>query len=601
MPAEPAYASVGLAAVTTLRSSLDLLALDYPFSQLYLLEASEFAKLAEQRRARSAWHMPSVDALVLEGLHRSGVLVPLFRVDPVATSDALRIDVSASLTAQYVHTGPVAELLRGAAEGRVRDPAAEEFAAWPDDRRGVLWPSVESGYLYSRHQLLGLDMARGLVAKLEGVLIEGKPAWRLREESLPNSPTREALGSWRSLAIVLSALDTYYWPRVTRGVRDVAIWRMALEAFDPAEMLSWLGLSLDPIVRQTTGLRGRASVCDDTGRFYELIRRAKAEAWESLRGDAAIALDYRMAADILDRYADALNPGSGDTAQPGIPPSQQGLGARPESLDAALTRLRLSPFPALVVGVEGATEFALVPRVMKLLGLQWDRNRIAIIDFGGTDKDLSLLARYAGEPVLGRDFGRGVVLDRPLTRFLVMTDAENKYTRPEDRRYQRRLLLDSLTQNVPEDLRADYYANTRRGRIVDIWTWGRRQPFEFAHFTDQELADAMLSTANTPYPNGRPRLIQGLNMQRTRNSNPDVGDVFWRNSGLKKTTLADALWPVLERKINAAIQRGQQGPSVMQACLRAYEMLTVSEGQPVMLRRRQSRRRRIDPPGPLTT
>jgi hypothetical protein len=238
---------------------------------------------------------------------------------------------------------------------------------------------------------------------------------------------------------------------------------------------------------------------------------------------------------------------------------------------------------------------------MKLLGLQWDRNRIAIIDFGGTDKDLSLLARYAGEPVLGRDFGRGVVLDRPLTRFLVMTDAENKYTRPEDRRYQRRLLLDSLTQNVPEDLRADYYANTRRGRIVDIWTWGRRQPFEFAHFTDQELADAMLSTANTPYPNGRPRLIQGLNMQRTRNSNPDVGDVFWRNSGLKKTTLADALWPVLERKINAAIQRGQQGPSVMQACLRAYEMLTVSEGQPVMLRRRQSRRRRIDPPGPLTT
>jgi hypothetical protein len=292
MPAEPAYASVGLAAVTTLRSSLDLLALDYPFSQLYLLEASEFAKLAEQRRARSAWHMPSVDALVLEGLHRSGVLVPLFRVDPVATSDALRIDVSASLTAQYVHTGPVAELLRGAAEGRVRDPAAEEFAAWPDDRRGVLWPSVESGYLYSRHQLLGLDMARGLVAKLEGVLIEGKPAWRLREESLPNSPTREALGSWRSLAIVLSALDTYYWPRVTRGVRDVAIWRMALEAFDPAEMLSWLGLSLDSIVRQATGLRGRASVCDDTGSFYELIRRAKAEAWESLRGDAAIALDY---------------------------------------------------------------------------------------------------------------------------------------------------------------------------------------------------------------------------------------------------------------------------------------------------------------------
>jgi hypothetical protein len=65
---------------------------------------------------------------------------------------------------------------------------------------------------------------------------------------------------------------------------------------------------------------------------------------------------------------------------------QQSLSARPESLDAALTSLRLSPFPALVVGVEGATEYLLVPRVMDLLGIQWDTNRIRIVDFGGTVK-----------------------------------------------------------------------------------------------------------------------------------------------------------------------------------------------------------------------
>jgi hypothetical protein len=142
---------------------------------------------------------------------------------------------------------------------------------------------------------------------------------------------------------------------------------------------------------------------------------------------------------------------------------------------------------------------------------------------------------------------------------------------------------------VPKDLQADYYNNTRRGRIVEILTWGRL-PFEFAHFTDQELADAMLSIAKVSHPKGRAQVISNLHMQRTQRAAPDVAKVFWGSqSGLTKPTLADALWPVLEHKINTAIQCSQKGPPVMQACVRAYEMLSISEGQPVMLRRRRSR------------
>jgi hypothetical protein len=55
---------------------------------------------------------------------------------------------------------------------------------------------------------------------------------------------------------------------------------------------------------------------------------------------------------------------------------------------------------------------------------------------------------------------------------------------------------------VPKDLRSDYYVNTRRARIVEIRTWGKL-PFEFAHFTDAELADAILKAAQTPHPRGR--------------------------------------------------------------------------------------------------
>ena len=79
---------------------------------------------------------------------------------------------------------------------------------------------------------------------------------------------------------------------------------------------------------------------------------------------------------------------------------------------------------------------------------------LATRDFGGTDRDLALLARYTVEPILSRDFGRGVALDRPLTKVLVMTDADHRYATPADRRYQRKLLLDSLTINVPKDVLA---------------------------------------------------------------------------------------------------------------------------------------------------
>jgi hypothetical protein len=532
-----------------------------------------------------------VNEQVLEELHRCGVLVPLFRVDLEPVAGASGIDISASRTAQQVHTTVIGELLRGAAEGRALDPAAVGFEPWPRERQRTLWPSVATAYLYSRHQLLGLDVAMSFVTKLAGERDGHTVTWHLPGAARPNAPTVEALATWRSLAITLSALDTYYWPQITSTVsHDFPIWREVVRDFDPPAMRSWLDLSLDQIERGITSLITSAAFRDDTGDFYELIRRAKATAWESLRGDAAAAMDSRLAADVLIRFAEELNPGADYADAQHAPLSQQGLSARPECLDAALTNLRLSPFPALVIGVEGATEYLLVPRVMELLGIQWDHNRIRIVDFGGTDRDLALLARYAVEPILGRDFGNGVALDRPLTRFLVMTDAEHRYATPTDRRYQRKLLLDSLTLNVPKDVRSDYYINTRRDRVVEIVTWGKL-PFEFAHFTDRELADAMLSAAAAHYPHDLSRLVRGIHMQRTNSAAPNVEEVFWRGSGLTKPGLAEALWPVLESKINTAIQQGKPGPPMMRACIRAYEMASVSAGLSMMLRRRRWRRR----------
>ena len=352
--------------------------------------------------------------------------------------------MAAHLTPQHVHVTVINELFIAGHEGRLVDPAAVGFEPWPTERRRMLWPTVASGYVYSRHQLLWLEAALSFIRELKARRSGHLLTWQLDDAAPPNAPTIAALETWRSLAITLTALDTYYWPQMTHSLLgDIEAWQQVLR-FDRKQTLAWLGLSLDRIEQQITSLLGFASFTDDTGAFYDLIRRAKADAWKSLRRDAAVAMDYRLAADILIRFAEDLKPG-GDYAGAGHAALRgQGLSARPSSLDAALTHVHLSPFPALVIGLEGATEYEPVPRVLKTLGVQLDRNRIRIVDAGGTNADLSLLARYAAEPVLGGDFGRGVALDPPLTRFLVMTDAENKYRTAANRRYQYKLLLASL-------------------------------------------------------------------------------------------------------------------------------------------------------------
>ena len=111
--------------------------------------------------------------------------------------------------------------------------------------------------------------------------------WHLEDADLPNAPTLEVIASWRQLAITLSALDTYYWPQITHQLSQTLIPGSRPSTPLTASNARWLGLTLEQIERAVTNLRLSASFCDDTGEFYDLIRRASADAWKSLRGDAA--------------------------------------------------------------------------------------------------------------------------------------------------------------------------------------------------------------------------------------------------------------------------------------------------------------------------
>ncbi len=220
-----------------------------------------------------------------------------------------------------------------------------------------------------------------------------------------------------------------------------------------------------------------------------------------------------------------------------------------------------------------------------MLDVELDRNWIRIVEYGGTKRDLSIMARYASEPVLGHDFGDYVDLDRPITRFLALADAENRYATPADRRRQRKLLIDSLARKVPEDLRHDLYNNSVRGRVDEIRTWGPK-PFEFAHFTDHQLADALLKLARRPHPGGRAALIAAIRNERYTQS-PNIADIKWPGRGpISKPALAEEMWWLLERRIRRAITRGISGPPIMKAAFRAYQMANINRGVSVVLSRR---------------
>ena len=284
----------------TTRTTLDLLSLPFPFSQVDLLDPSEFIKAANQRRI-GTWVGRDLDESGLQELHRQRILVPFYCVSIAEEPAGEPIDISESLTAQHVRNTHVAELYSAAASGRLTDPSTELFAAWPTERVRILWPSVERGYLYSHHQLLALEHVRAIVASLRPrYFADHRRESFLPEADFPDHRAREGIESWRGLAITLSAIDTRAWPGITQWVRhSIEVWRASNLAQTAEELLGWLGLSLDELRRQSGRLRSNASFGDVLGDFYDVVRRAKSEAWDSLRGGARCVMDERMAAEVL--------------------------------------------------------------------------------------------------------------------------------------------------------------------------------------------------------------------------------------------------------------------------------------------------------------
>ena len=110
----------------------------------------------------------------------------------------------------------------------------------------------------------------------------------------------------------------------------------------------WSGSVLRPRRWQSKRTRFGTQPAPSTswGNSTDVVRRASPKAWSTLRGPARIAIEERIAGEMLHRVAEEASP------TPPLPPgpfdpnlAHQWLGDRYKTLDGALSDLRLSRTP----------------------------------------------------------------------------------------------------------------------------------------------------------------------------------------------------------------------------------------------------------------
>lgn len=553
-------------------STLDLLGLPLSFTQMGLLTPGDFIK---QARDRDVFLLPEH----LVELHRARALVPFLRIirSPRAP---IPVPVAAAASDGYrQYRSPLARVIEAAQVGRLTDPGRVPFRAWG---RGVPlrtyggvrhYPSV----FYSPYQLLVLEAVKALVSHM-------RPNRLVREDIF-------ALDACRRLAVLLSALDMHYLPDIRLTIHLVDVWEQEDRSFDVAQRLALFGLSPEVLASTAENLLFRASVIDPLGRWYDVVRHAHPDTWSHLRGAALLAMDYRMASELLLSALDDLGRTDLSTAPPRAgrmirAELDDRLRAPPDLLEQALTDRGLSPQPALLLVLEGDTEALLMPRVLEeLYGAAVPSTLIQCVNMQTIDRDLDLLVRHEAGPRLGKDVGDGVLLARPPTHILVAVDREKRFKTKKQQQEFRDVLVGRLHESLPPALRTE---ESRRelGTLVEITDWGRL-PWEFANFTDVQLAEAIIDTVPLPVGRTRDDVITALRSERAaQGRSPDVRRISagWARK-IRKPVLAEALWPRLQGKIARAAKSGSlERLPAARVALRALNTATSARRRSVYLR-----------------
>ena len=508
------------------RSTLELLSQPFVFSQAHLLSESQFAAEAKKRGL-------SLDRGELEQFHRRGVLVPFYQVH--ARSVAQGEDRYP--TRQVA--GTEWQVYRASVVGCLSDPASRPFRRWPRSRAGMY---------YSQYQLLGLRSLPLVMTKMKARREADGVIWDLD----PLAPRERAWHAQsRALAIALEALSPRYRPRVV-GVLRSREGELAhlIDDHDPAAEAEFLALDNELVLRQAEVLLSTARSFDPLGTWSRVTRIANPRRWDELRNDALVAQEHRVAAELLLQFLeDQADQGRAPQVEPVSikwhEPRHERLGAGQRERAETILDFNLSDRPALYLALEGKTELTIVPKVLDLVGFGALSPWITLVDLEGVGGDVNLLARAVAVPRLDPDGYRGARIISPLAALLVVVDPEGRRYGTDAARDKTLIgMIDHVLKSLPPILRTDAMRRDLEF-LIHLRTWD--EEFEFAHFSDSELAAAIRAQVLPGCPCEADIRTALANARASRTPIKSV----WKDWPMRpsKPALAEALWPRLERRI----------------------------------------------------
>ncbi|MDE0614953.1 MAG: hypothetical protein OXI32_11135 [bacterium] len=367
--------------------------------------------------------------------------------------------------------------------------------------------------------------------------------------------TRGVFARERSLAFLVEALATKYRSRVVSSVQlgtggDKQDLFRFINSEEEPPTLQQVELPSDLIIRQVDQLLFAAESFDPLGDWSQVVRMANPRRWKDLRYDALLAHEYRIAAELLLLYVE-------DQARLGItdPPDEPPTGLihprhqrlRVDDRERADTVMRfgISDRPALVLAVEGHAEYEIAPRVLEIFGYDPVASRIEVVNLESITGDVKLLARAVAVPRLDTDGDRYSRLFSPLTSLMVVVDPEKPYESSNRAEAKQNEMIESVINSLPPSLQTDAIRNDL-AMILHVHRWPAE--FEFAHWTDSELAEALQQVSPDAADSPREELAKSISMHRAAG---DAIKSVWNNwrRPPSKAKLALALWPSLERRI----------------------------------------------------
>lgn len=561
-----------LSKVTTsdVPSSLELLEIPFAFSQKRLLVASNFVSEARKRGFNLCRDR-------LEMLHRSKLLIPMFRIH------SQTVGPSIDRLPKQQFPGQSWELYSASDQGRLLDPSTSPYSPWPSPR------SYHAIY-YSSFQLLTLSQMahtlRGFTARRDN----GHYKWKLPSFSTEDLETAQRI---RALVIALEVLSPRYTPRVlgrllSRGSSE------SIRAYSWASpdvernLLSRVDSSL--LLEQADLLLFRAKHIDPLGDWYRVIRLGAPRRWESLKFDALSAVELRIAAEMLILfYEDLADLGCAEPLSDDrtivYNPRESRLRTDYVERSKALRAFRLENLPAVYLVVEGDTEMETVPRVLDLFGVGPTSGLVQLINLRNVDGDVALVARSVAVPRLHPEHPNRALLLRPLAALMIAVDPEGNYRTQEHVERQYRKVVDGILQAVPQGFDIDII-RSQVEQIVSVTTWGQYR-FEFANFTDEELAQGILQLAKDLPDNASCKVPDYTTIVEDladgRGVGKDIATVWGRwGCRFSKVKFAQLLWPILRAKLTdndpLMVPVGQLVESIVELADRVRPVTHVATG-----------------------